>query len=79
MYNTVLSVVQYRCEANLATSKHWFASIMEVSLVLLAFSLYSLFYAIYPKTTETLLLYSVAYIPQEYLPFTFKPFHHGPY
>ena len=55
------------------------ASIMEVSLVLLAFSLYSLFYAIYPKTTETLLLYSVAYIPQEYLPFTFKPFHHGPY
>ena len=40
---------------------------------------YSLFYAIYPKTTETLLPYSVAYIPQEYLPFTLKPFHHGPY
>ena len=73
MYTSVHLVVHAnRCEA---LGNCIVASIKKVFV----FSLYSLFYAIYPKTTETLLLYFVAYIPQEYLPFTFKPFHHGPY
>ena len=59
LYTSVHSVVHAnRCEA---LGNCIVASIKKVFV----FSLYSLFYAIYPKTTETLLPYFVAFIPQE--------------
>ena len=54
-------------------------SIMEVFVLLEIQSVFIVFFAIYPKLLNIFYLYSVAYIPQEYLPLTFKPFHHGPY
>ena len=56
---------QYRCEATLATTKlHWFASItMEV--LHFEFSFVFIVFCNIPQTTEYLLLYFVAFIPQE--------------
>jgi len=62
MYNPVLSVV--RIDAKQLGNQYIVASIMEVlSLVLQIQSVYSLFFAIYPKLLK--LLYFVAFIPQE--------------
>ena len=48
-------------------------------LLYFEFSFVFIVFAIYPKLLNIFSSTLVAYIPQEYLPFTFKPFHHGPY
>jgi len=69
--------IQYRidrCEA--------LGNCIDASIIMEVFSCTSIsvcihcFFAIYPKLLNFTF---VAFIPQEYLPFTFKPFHHDPY
>ena len=81
MYTPVLSVVRHRREANLATK---YTGLPVSWKYLLYFShsvcIHCFFFAIYPKLLNipfnSVALYSTGIYTH---PFTFKPFHHGPY
>jgi len=74
MYNPVLSVVRYRCEAAWQPT---YRCQYHGSILLRIQFLYSLF-SQYTKTTETLLLLLPLFHRNNTHPFTLKPFHHGP-
>ena len=72
MYNPVLSVVRIDAKHSWQPDRCQYHESILISVCRIHC------FCNIPQTTEYP-FYSVAYIPQEYLPFTFKPFHHGPY